>query len=108
MVPKPGKPSAINDLHYKYHILMNGFYNKIFVMQSEVDVINDVKTEHIKLQVTWRSVVTTETLQTYVKHISVIKDYNQFLQETYKMCKNIIKDAKPFGESPYWEVLRNL
>ena len=107
MVPKPEKPSAINDLHYKYHILMNGFYNKIFVMQSEVYVINDVNTEHIELQVTWRS-VTTETLQTYVKHISVIKDYNQLLQETYEMCKNIIKDAKTFGEAPYWEVLRNL
>ena len=106
MVPKPGKPSAINDLHYKYHILMNDFYNKIFVMQSEIYVINDVKTEHIELQVTWRS-VTAETLQTYVKHISVIKDYNQLLQETYEMCKNIIKDAKPFGEAPYWEVLRN-
>ena len=68
MAPKPGKPSAINKLHYKYHILMNGLYNKIFFMQSEVYVISDVKTEYIELQITWRSVI-AETLQTYKTHL---------------------------------------
>ena len=107
MTPKPTKISAIRELHYKYHILMNGFYNKILVMQSEIYVISDIKTESIELQIVWRSII-KETLQMYMKHIFITEDYNKLLQETYEMCKSIIRDAKPLGEAPYWEILRNL
>ena len=99
MAPKPAKSSAIKELHYKYHIFL--------VMQSEVYVISNIKTEYIELQITWRSVI-KEALQIYMKHISVTEDYNKLLQETYEMCKSIIRDAKPFGDAPYWEILRSL
>ena len=81
MPPKPAKSSAIKEFHYKYHILMNGLYNKILVMQSEVYVISKIKTEYIELQITWRSVI-KKALQTYMKHISVTEDYNKLLEET--------------------------
>ena len=107
MAPRSGRPAAIKELHYKYYMLMNNFHNKIFVMQSEIYVSNNVKTENIELQVIWRS-VTKGVLQTFTKHISIKEDYNKLLQETYQMCKNIIKDAESFGEASYWEILKNL
>ena len=107
MAPKPAKSSAIRELHYKYCILMKGFYNEIFIRQAEVYVINNIKTECIELQIIWRSVI-KETLQTYISHISISENYKQLLQGTYEMCKSIIRDAKPFGEAPYWEILREL
>ena len=70
-------------------------------------MISNVKTEYIELQIIWRSVI-RETLQTYIKHISITKDYNRLLQETYEMCKSIIKDAQSFGKTPYYEILRNI
>ena len=107
MAPRPTKFSAIRELHYKYHILMKGFYNEIFIRQTEIYVTNNVKTESIEIQIIWGSVI-KETLQTYTSHISISEDYNKLLQETYEMCKNIIRDAKPLGEAPYWEILREL
>ena len=76
-------------------------------MQSEIYVISNIKTEYIELQIIWKSAI-KETLQTYISHISISEDYNKLLQETYEMCKSIIRDAKPFGEEPYWEILRSL
>ena len=42
MAPRSGRPAAIKELHYKYYMLMNNFHNKIFVMQSEIYVSNNV------------------------------------------------------------------
>ena len=76
-------------------------------MQSQIYMISNVKIGHIDLQIMWKSVM-KETLQTYTICISVTEDYNRLLQETYKMCKNIIRDAEPFGEASYWELLKNI
>ena len=49
MVPRPAKFSTIKELHYKYHMLINGLYDKILIMQSGVYVINNIETEYIRL-----------------------------------------------------------
>ena len=91
MAPRSGRPTDQPD----------------FVMQSEIYVSNNVKTEYIEIQIIWKS-VTKGVFQTFSKYISIKEDYNKLLQETDEMCKNIIKDAESFGEASYWEILKNL
>ena len=107
MTLRKAQLATINELQYKYHMLSRSLNDRILIMQPQVYITSNIKTEYIEVQIIWKS-VTTGTFQTYTKFISVLDNFNKLLKEVCDMCIIIIKDAEPLGEASYWEVLKDL
>ena len=107
MTLRKAKASAINELQYKYCMLIRKLNNRVLIMQPQVYITSNIRNEYIEIQITWKS-VTKETFQNYTKFISVTEDFNESLRKVCKMCEIIVNDAEPLGEASYWEILRDL